>query len=88
MRLLIIYRPESEQARSVDEYVHEFTRIHPDHKVELMDADSVEAEGLIKLYAIVLYPTLLVLTEDGVLQNMWSGPTLPLMDEVLGYLNA
>jgi hypothetical protein len=87
MRLLIVYQPESEHARTVQEFVHEFTRIHPDTKVELMDAASVEAEDLAKVYDIVQYPTLLVLAEDGTMQNMWSGPTLPLMNEVLGYLN-
>jgi hypothetical protein len=34
------------------------------------------------------YPTMLVLADDGAMQNMWSGRTFPLMDEVLGYLNA
>ena len=87
MRLLIIYQPKSEHARAVLEYVHEFTRQHPDSEVELIDAASVEAEGIAQTYDIVQYPTSIVLAEDGTMQNMWSGPTMPLMNEVLGYLN-
>jgi hypothetical protein len=87
MRLLIVYQPNSEHARAVFEYAHEFTRQHPDNEVELMDAATVEAESLAQLYDIVQYPTALVVAEDGTMQNMWSGPTMPLMDEVLGYLN-
>ena len=88
MRLLIIHQPNSEQGRVVDEFTHEFSRIHPGVNIQLMDSDSVEAEDIIKLYDIMQYPAMLVQTDEGQLQHMWIGMVLPLMDEVMGYLNA
>ena len=41
-----------------------------------------------QLYDIVQYPALLVIDDKGGLAKYWQGDTLPLMDEVSGYLRA
>ncbi len=84
----MLYRPKSEHARSVEEYVREFERREASRKVELLDIDSKEGTSLADLYAIVDQPAILVLANDGQLVQMWVGPQLPLMDEVAAFGNA
>ncbi len=86
MKLLILYQPNTEHARTVEEYVHDFNRRYPDSSVVLTDVDSVEGIEEAELYDVVEYPTLLALAQDGSLLSSWSGVPLPLMDAVAGYL--
>lgn len=85
MKVIILYRPDSEHARAVDTFVHDFQMRNGWIKVELLNAD--EREGIAKagVYGIMRYPAILVTTDDGQLLNMWEGETLPLMDEVAAY---
>jgi hypothetical protein len=87
MRLSIIYQPESEHTRKVEDFVHDFFKLHPENPVQLIDANSQAATPLIETYDIMQYPAFMVTTDDGRLQNMWSGGTFPMMDEVMGYLH-
>lgn len=86
MKLDILYRPESEHSRMVEEFVTSFKRQYPDKVVELIDVDSTEGINIVGLYDLTSYPALLALTDDGGMQNAWMGTTLPLMDEVISYL--
>ncbi|HUD10373.1 MAG TPA: hypothetical protein VMR28_01730 [Candidatus Saccharimonadales bacterium] len=86
MKLLVLYKPKSEHARSIDEYTNDFIRVHPDVTLELMDAESVEGVAKAGLYDILQFPALLALADDNSLLNMWTGDLLPLMQEVAAYL--
>lgn len=87
MKLLVLYRPESEHSRAVETFVRDFRYQH-EHvadKVEVLNVDSREGVALASLYDIMEYPAILALGNDGMLLKFWSGATLPLMSEVAGY---
>jgi hypothetical protein len=86
MKLLVLYKPKSEYARIVEEYVDDFRRLYPTIEVEVLDAESVEGVNKSILYDILEYPALLALGTEGVLQNMWLGKLLPQKQEVISYL--
>lgn len=85
MKVLVLYRPNSEHGRLVDEFVHTFQSRHNAEKLELLDIDSRDGSAMASLYDVVQYPTVLVVQEDGSLQRSWIGETLPLIDEVIAY---
>ena len=86
MKLLVLYKPKSEYARSVEEYLDDFRHLYPEVEVETLDAESVEGVNKCVLYDILEYPALLALNDDNHLQNMWLGKILPQKQEVISYL--
>ncbi len=85
MKVLILYRPNSEHGRIVEEYIHDFQQRHGTHHLEVLNIDSREGSATATLYDVVQYPAILVLQDDGYIQRSWEGETLPLMDEVAAY---
>ena len=89
MKTLVLYRPNSEYARSVDEFIREFQARSGGSKVlEVVNIDSREGAQIAELYGIVQYPAILVLQGDGFMQKKWEGGILPLIEEVMGYTRA
>ncbi len=87
MRVIILYRPNSEHARRAEEYTAEFQRFHPSANMESINLDSVEGSELIGLYGITEYPAVLALANDGQMQQLWQGDGLPLMNDLAYYAN-
>lgn len=85
MKVIILYRPDSEHASNVDTFVHDFQSRNPAVKLELLNADERDGVAKAGLYGIMRYPAIMVTTEDGQLLNLWEGEQLPLMDEVAAY---
>lgn len=89
MRLLILYRPNSEHSTRVEEFAHDFQSRHDiGKKLELVSLNTRDGAATASLYDVISYPAILALADDGSLLNSWQGDTLPLMDEVAGYLTA
>lgn len=86
MKLLIIYRPNSEHGRKIEEFVREFTRRYGDVRIEVVNVDGREGTSLASLYDIVRYPGILALHTDGTAGMIWQGDELPLIDEVASYV--
>lgn len=86
MRVVALYRPQSEFARVVEEYARDFER-QRGKVIELVSLDTVEGSDMARLYGINQYPALLAIRDDGQLLKDWQGERFPLMDEVAGYLN-
>ncbi len=86
MKLLVLYKPKSEHARTVEEYTNDFSRLHHRYTIELMDAESVEGVQTAQLYDIWDFPALLAMASDDSLLHSWSGALLPTMDEIVSYL--
>lgn len=87
MKALILYHPNSEHARTTEEYVHNFGQVST-VSIELESLETKDGAATATLYDIVSYPALLILDEQSRLQKVWQGDQLPLMDEVAGYLVA
>jgi hypothetical protein len=86
MRIIILFRPESEHARQVEEYIADFQRFHPGETLETHNVDTVEGSQLVQLYGVMEYPTIIAAASDGTMQQMWSGADkLPLMNDLAYY---
>jgi len=85
MKVIVLYHPQSEHSRAVEEFAHDFTRQHPDAKIELLSLESPDGSHFAELYDVMSYPTVMALRDDGELLKSWSDPVLPLMNEVAFY---
>lgn len=56
--------------------------------IELNSVDTQPGASMAEMYDIVRYPAILVIKDDGQLQQMWQGEQLPLMSEVAGFARA
>ncbi len=87
MKATILYHPQSEPARAVEEYVRDF-RVQTGKTIDLLSVDTREGADLAALYDVVQYPALLVQQDNGDLVKFWQDVRLPLMNEVAGYMNS
>lgn len=85
MRTIVIYKDETDYARDVYDYLRDFTR-QTGHELETLNPDSPEGADFCRAYDIVEYPTVVALSDDGSLQNMWRGMPLPTISEVSYYV--
>jgi hypothetical protein len=73
MQALILYIPKSDHGSEVENYSKEF------------NAESREGVTKCELYDILRYPSIIVFSDDMVLQNAWIGK-LPQFSEVYAYM--
>jgi hypothetical protein len=85
MKVVIVYRPDSEHARAIDTFIHDFGSRNSSIKIEVVDVDGRDGIAMVSLYDIMDYPAILAMAEDGSVLNMWEGSDLPLIDEVASY---
>lgn len=85
MKLVVLYRPESEYSRGVEEFITTYKRWHESEKLDVISYDSREGSAMASLYDIMTQPAILALRDDGSVLKIWTGDTLPLMDEVASY---
>jgi hypothetical protein len=85
MKVVVIYRPDSEYARIVETFIHEYQIRHDDKKLEVLNVDSREGSATASLYDIMQQPAILALRDDGSVLRSWEGSELPLLDEVASY---
>lgn len=81
MRVVCVWRDQSDYGRSVEEWITEFER-RTGKEIETIDPDSTEGESFCRAYDVVEYPTILALGDDGAVLAAWQGKMLPLFDEV------
>ncbi len=86
MRVIIIYRPNSDHARQVEEYIADFERFHPGENLETHNIDTPEGSRIAEVYGVMTYPAILALSNDGQVQQQWEGADkLPLMNDLAYY---
>ncbi len=85
MKVVILYRPNSEHARGIETFMHDFGHRYGDIKIEVIDVDTREGTALSSLYDLMQHPCILAMAGDGSLLKSWVGQELPLMDEVASY---
>ncbi|HSW36895.1 MAG TPA: hypothetical protein VLG37_00840 [Candidatus Saccharimonadales bacterium] len=86
MKVVVLYRPNSEHGTAVEAFIRDFRARHDSSKLEILNVDSREGTALASLYDIMQYPAILALRDDGSLSKSWEGETLPLMDELAYYV--
>ena len=85
MKVLILYRPNSEHGRIIEDFIRDYKNRHEEGKLEVMDIDSRDGSATATLYGIMQYPAILALRGDGSVLKYWEGTDLPMMDEVAYY---
>jgi hypothetical protein len=87
MKVLVLYRPNSEFARSIEEFVHDLQRRHniDERRLQVLDYDSRDGSALASLYDILVQPAIVVTGDDGGYVKHWQGNELPRLDEVASY---
>jgi hypothetical protein len=87
VKLLILYRPNTEHEREVETFVHDFQRVHnPGKKLELLSMNTRDGVATASIYDILQFPAVLALADNGSVLQSWVGSPLPLMNDVAGYL--
>ena len=81
MRVVCVWRRESDYGRMMEEWLTEFEQ-RTGVEVESIDPDGRDGVGFCLAYDIVEYPTLLALDNDGAVLDLWKGQSLPTFDEV------
>ncbi len=85
MSAVIVYKPISEHARTVEEYMHDFYR-RTARNIDTIDPETKHGIAFCQMYDVVEYPTVIATGEDGQMLNMWRGLPLPTIDEVSYYV--
>jgi len=85
MRVVVVYKDETDYARQVTDYLRDFKR-QTGHSLETLNPDTPDGTSFCRTYDIVEYPSLIALSDEGVLQNMWRGLPLPTISEVSYYV--
>lgn len=86
MKVVILYHPDSEFARMVEEYAHDFER-QKGKKIELVSLDTPDGAAAARLYDVTNYPAMLAMRDDGGMLALWQVTPFPLMNEVAAYLD-
>lgn len=84
MRVVVITKDNTEYSRMVTTFINDFAR-QTGRSFEVLDPDTLEGESFCRAYDIVEYPTIIALSDDGHMQNLWRGTTLPTINEVSYY---
>lgn len=82
MKLVIIYRPKSDHARAVTDFVEMLKRRYPSKEAELLSTESIAGSEMARMHGITRYPALILKTYEGRVASQWEGEPLPLVDEV------
>ena len=85
MKVVVLYHPESDHARSVLTFQRDFERLST-KPIELLSLETPEGDGRAKLYGITQYPAVVVCAEDGEVLKLWEGEILPQISEVISYM--
>jgi len=84
MKVVVLYRSNSEHERSVLEFERDYNRI-TGRQLSLLDINTREGWALASLYDVVRYPAVLAMGDAGELLQIWTDDSLPLMNEVMYY---
>lgn len=88
MKLIVLYRPNSEHASILDPFLHEIAQRYPQiKKIEHLDLNTRDGAAMASIYDVVDYPGIVAATDDGVPQEVWQGKMLPLMSDVASHFN-
>ena len=85
MRVVVVYKEQTDYARQVIDYMADFKR-QTGHDLEAMDPESAAGIDFTQVYDIMQLPTLIAISDEGVLQNTWVGLPLPTISEVSYYV--
>lgn len=86
MRVVVVWRGNTEYAREVTEWMEDFRKF-TGKSVESMDPDTIEGEIFVRARDIMQYPAVVVVKDDGVVVREFKGTPLPQFEDVSYYIN-
>ena len=81
MKVIVLYHKQSDHIGLVEEFNRDYKRFKG-KELELVELETLRGAQLGQLYGVTQYPAFLAISDNGVLQRMWQGIPLPLMDEL------
>lgn len=89
MKLVVLYRPKSEHARRVEEFLRDLQMQHTiaPGDLKVVDCDSREGISTSSIYDIMTWPAILVTDDVGGYIQSWVGSDLPMMRDVAAYIS-
>lgn len=84
MRVVVVYRENSDHARPVYNFLHDYER-RVGNALETINPDTRDGADFCRLYDVVEYPSVIAVTDTGTLQQLWRGLPMPLINEVSYY---
>lgn len=85
MRVVVVYKEQTDYARAVNDWMEDFKR-QTGHDLEVLDPESRDGVSFCTAYDILEFPTLIAISDDGQIQNQWRGQPLPTLSEVSYYV--
>lgn len=86
MRVVVVWRDNTDYARTVTTFLTDFAR-QTGRTIEELAPDTKEGESFCRAYDIVEYPTIIAVSDSGQVQQLWKGTTLPTISEVSYYVS-
>lgn len=84
----MVYRPNSEHARMVDDFLRDLERMSPgQNRIEAVNVDTREGIAIATLYDVMQYPKVMVTSDDGRVVRDWDAGSMPLLSDVSYYAN-
>lgn len=88
MKVVVLYRPNSEFSRRVEDFARDLEREHMAH-IDLVNIDTRDGYSTATLYDVMQNPAVLVLGNDGRLIKEWQGADrLPPKGDISYYANS
>lgn len=85
MRVVVIYKDNTDYTRTVLDYLRDF-QSQTGHELETLDPDTAGGTQFCDTYDIIDYPTIIALSDSGVMQNSWRSLPLPTISELSYYV--
>ena len=85
MKTYLFYRSRSEDESTIRDFLQSLKTIGDDEHVIMQDVNTRDASERARLYDIMVFPTLLTTTNDGVQVQIWK-QNMPTLGEITYYL--
>lgn len=86
MRVVVFYKRETDYGREVEEWIHDLKARGDGGKIDEIDPETRDGDGMAQTYEVIQYPTIMALDDSGRVLSAWKGLPLPRLDEVAYYL--
>lgn len=85
MQVVVVTKDQNDYSHEVSDYLRDFNR-QTGHDLKVVDPDTAEGTQFCETYGVVQYPSIVAISNDGVMQSMWSGLPLPTISELSYYV--
>ena len=85
MKVVVIFKDNTDHAREVTDYLRDF-KSRTGKDLQTLDPETRDGVDFCRTYDIMQFPTLVALSDEGLMQTMWVGSPLPTISEVSYYV--